>query len=193
MKTKHSVDNGVGGLNQCHRTCSFFPPSFLLTEATDSGFRGAPSALGRTVAWVYHGWEKREGCSPTNKHDSSNLQVLNETVHNRSETFSLKPGRQSLSPLLQEQRAHPAFIHLCLPCSYLGQEKAPGLTPTPREVGKPTSLRFLIPRVIPSFRARWGVGRPLASKSLIWVVAKEKDFYKTVREMGKGCKWTVHL
>lgn len=46
MKTKHSTDNGVGGLNQCHMTCSFFPPSSLLTESTGRGLGELP------VPWV---------------------------------------------------------------------------------------------------------------------------------------------
>lgn len=107
----------------------------------------------------------------------------------------MKAGKQSLSPLLPDQREDPEFFCLCfvLLKTWLKKKKgAPGLAPTPGEVGKPTSLRFLIPRVIPSFRARWGVRRLLVSKSLIWVEAKEKDFYKTIREMGPALKEVVN-
>lgn len=36
-----------------------------------------------------------------------------------------------------------------------------------------------------------GGGETLTSKSLIWVAAKEKDFYKTVRKMGRGLEREV--
>lgn len=99
-----------------------------------------------------------------------------------------------ISSAARSERGPRVFLPLFCSAQNLVKKKggAPGLAPTPGEVGKPTSLRFLIPRVIPSFRARWGVWRLLVSKSLIWVEAKEKDFYKTIREMGPALKEVVN-
>lgn len=99
----------------------------------------------------------------------------------------MKAGRQRkfISSAARTEREHLKLSWLLFGSALVIQKRLQASPSPPREVGKPTSLRFLIPGVIPSFRARWGVGRPLASKSLIWVEAKEKDFYKTVREMGR--------
>lgn len=110
----------------------------------------------------------------------------------------MRAGRQKVYLLCSKNRENilslSAFV---CPAPILVEKRLLASPLLPREVGKPCSLRFLIPGIIPSFRARWEVGKPPVSKSLICVEAKEKDFYKTVREIGRGlergCKWTVHL
>ena len=120
-------------------------------------------------------------------------------MYKRSENFSLKAGRQFISFAARTERA--PWIYSPLFCSAWNLvKKKNGSRPHPWPLWRWVNTLhwgFLIPGVIPSFHTRWRVRRPLVSKSLIWLKQKRKNFYKIIREMGRGlasdCKWKVHL